>query len=307
MIFDPRAVAAHRARAESLAGEAGFLFREVAARLAERVGEVNRTFGRTLDLGCRGGLVAKALDEAGAVRNRGIVTLIEMAGTRDAQLEGPTFVAGTEEALPFADASLDLVASNLTLHWVNDLPGTMVQVRRALKPDGLFLAAMLGGETLTELRQALDQAEQECEGGISPRVSPFVDVRDAGSLLQRAGFALPVADADTIIVTYADMFTLMQDLRAMGESNAVAERRKTFLRRETLYRAAEIYGRDFAEDGGCIRATFQVIWLTGWVPHESQQKPLRPGSATARLADALGTEEHSIGEKAPGPRKGKPN
>ena len=202
----------------------------------------------------------------------------------------PLAVAADEEALPFRDGSLDLVVSALSLQFVNDLPGTLVQIRRALKPDGLFLAALVGGDTLTELRQAFAAAEAEIEGGVSPRVAPFADLRDLGALLQRAGFALPVTDVDRLTVRYASPLALMHDLRRMGATNALVERRRTPLRRATLARMMEIYGERFADPDGRMRATFEIVWLSGWAPHESQQQPLRPGSAQPRLADALGDE-----------------
>jgi SAM-dependent methyltransferase len=203
-----------------------------------------------------------------------------------------------EEMLPFGENAFDLVTSVLSLHWVNDLPGALLQIRRALRPDGLFLAAMLGGETLRELRHALIEAEAAVEGGASPRVSPFAGVQDVAGLLQRAGFALPVADSDTINATWADPIALMRDLRGMGETNAVAARRKEFARRRTLFTAGARYRSEFTDRDGRISATFQVIYLTGWAPDASQQQPLRPGSAAARLAEALGTEEISTGVKA---------
>ena len=190
------------------------------------------------------------------------------------------------------------MVSALTLQFVNDLPGTLIQIRRALRPDGLFLAAMLGGDTLTELRQAFAQAEAEIEGGISPRVAPFVDIRDAGALLQRAGFALPVTDVDRLTVRYRSAFALMHDLRRMGATNPLIERRRAPLRRATLMRMAQVYAERFADPDGRLRATFEIVFLSGWAPHASQQQPLRPGSAQARLADALGTREISTGEKA---------
>ena len=211
--------------------------------------------------------------------------------------QGPR-VAADEEWLPFADQSLDLVTSLFALHWVNDLPGALAQIRRSLRPDGLFLAAMLGAGTLTELRTSLAQAESDLEGGVSPRLSPTVELQDMGALLQRAGFALPVVDLDTITVTYADAFALMRDLRGMGETNALRQRRKRFTRRATLTAAAEIYRERFADGDGRLPATFQIIWLTAWAPHESQQQPLRPGSAESRLADALDAEEKPAGDKA---------
>jgi SAM-dependent methyltransferase len=186
------------------------------------------------------------------------------------------------------------------LQFVNDLPGTLIQVRRALKPDGLFLAAMIGGDSLAELREAFAQAEAEVEGGVSPRVAPFADLRDLGALLQRAGFALPVTDVDRLTVRYASPLALMHDLRHMGAGNALSERRRTPLRRATLHRVFEIYAERFADPDGRIRATFEIVWLSGWAPHESQQQPLRPGSAKTRLADALRTQEVSTGEKAGG-------
>jgi SAM-dependent methyltransferase len=205
---------------------------------------------------------------------------------------------GDAEWLPFAPERLDLVVSLLALHAVNDLPGALIQIRRALKPDGLFIGCLLGGATLTELRQAFTEAEAEMEGGVSPRVAPFADVRDLGGLLQRAGFALPVTDIEPVTVRYADPSGLFRDLRAMGLTNALRARRKAPLRRATLMRACEIYAQRFADADGRLRATFELAWLSGWAPHASQQRPLQPGSAKMRLADALGTEERSAGEKA---------
>jgi SAM-dependent methyltransferase len=197
----------------------------------------------------------------------------------------------------------DLVISAMSLHWVNDLPGSLIQIVRILKPDGLFLGAMLGGATLWQLRQALAAAESEIEDGLSPRVSPFADLRDAAGLLQRTGFALPVADSETIEVEYDSALELMRELSAMGEGNLVVERRRGLARRATLMRAAEIYGERFTQASGRISASFEVLFLHGWAPHESQQKPLKPGSARNRLADALDTTEQSAGEKA-GPNHG---
>jgi SAM-dependent methyltransferase len=192
-----------------------------------------------------------------------------------------------QETLPLQPESLDLVVSALAFQFVNDLPGVLTQIRRALRPDGLLLAAMIGGDTLIELRQSFAAAEAECEGGVSPRVAPFADLRDVGSLLQRAGLALPVTDVDRIVVRYDSAFALMADLRRMGATNILVERRRTPTRRTTLVRMAQIYGERFADPDGRIRATFDVIWLSGWAPHESQQKPLQPGSAKASLAEAV--------------------
>jgi SAM-dependent methyltransferase len=208
-------------------------------------------------------------------------------------------VAADEEALPFGDATLDLVVSALALQAVNDLPGALAQIRRALKPDGLFLAALFGGETLSELRHSFAVAESELDGGTSPRVAPFADVREMGALLQRAGFALPVTDVDRITVRYSSPFRLLRDLRCMGAANALVERRRVPLRRATLMRAMDVYAERFADPDGKVRASFDIVWLSGWSPHESQQQPLRPGSAKQRLADALGTTEVSTGEHEP--------
>jgi SAM-dependent methyltransferase len=191
------------------------------------------------------------------------------------------------ETLPLQPVSLDLAVSALALQFVNDLPGVLAQIRRALRPDGLLLAAMIGGDTLTELRQAFAAAEAECEGGVSPRVAPFADLRDIGSLLQRAGFALPVTDVDRVVVRYDSAFALMHDLRRMGASNVLLERRRTPTRRATMLRMAQVYGERFADPDGRIRATFDIVWLSGWAPHESQPKPLRPGSARASLESAV--------------------
>jgi SAM-dependent methyltransferase len=206
-------------------------------------------------------------------------------------------VVADAEALPLADASLDLVVSGLALQFVNDLPGTLIQIRRALKPDGLFIAALIGGESLSELRQAFGEAEAEVEGGVSPRVAPFVDIRDLGALMQRAGFMLPVTDIDRVVVRYGSVLGLMHDLRRMGAANSLIERRRVPLRRATLARMAESYARRFADGDGRIRASFDIVWLSGWAPHASQQQPLKPGSAQMRLADALGAREISAGEK----------
>ena len=272
-IFDPAAVRRHRARAAAGIGKHDFLLREVADRLVERLGDMRREFRHGLALDDHGGILTAALD--GRV---GKLTLGELDRA--------------------TDNSFDLIASLLSLHWVNDLPGALIRIRRALRPDGLFLAALFGAGTLAELRQAWATAEAQHEGGVSPRVAPFAEVRDAGALLQRAGFALPVADLDAITVSYADAFALMRELRGMGETNALHERRKSFTRRATLMAAAEAYRVGFGDAEGRIPATFQVLWLTAWAPHASQQRPLRPGSAKARLADALDTEEIPAGDKA---------
>ena len=293
-VFDRRRVRLNRARAVAGLDGADFLIREVADRLADRLDDIRRRFPLALDLGCHRGEFGRGLNGRGGIEHLVQADLSpEMAASA-----GGLAVACDEELLPFAEASLDAVFSCLSLHWVNDLPGALAQIRRALKPDGLFLAAMFGGETLAELRQAWLEAESEVEGGAGPRVSPFADLRDAAGLLQRAGFALPVADADRLTVTYPDALTLMRELKAMGEGNAQIERRRSPTRRDTMAAAAAIYHRRFAEPGDRVRATFQVIYLIGWAPSADQPKALRPGSAAQRLSDALGTEERKAGERA---------
>jgi SAM-dependent methyltransferase len=279
IIFDRKLLAQRRARARAL-GPSTFLLDRVADDLGDRLATVLRRYERALDLGTPGDALRRVLAASGKV---------------DSIIGG---VAFDEEALPFGDASLDLVVSGLALHFVNDLPGVLVQVRRALKPDGLFLAALIGGETLTELRQCLAAAESEIDGGLSPRIAPFADLRELGGLLQRAGFALPVTDLDRVTVRYDTPLALMHDLRRMGATNVLIERRRQVLRRATLMRMLEIYATRFAEVNGRIRATFEIVWLSGWAPHESQQRPLKPGSAQRRLADALNAQEISSGEKA---------
>jgi SAM-dependent methyltransferase len=278
VIFDRKLLRARRARAEAI-GPVTFLLDRVAGDIAERLSAVLRTFDIAADVGTPTDAVRRAI--AGRVGAIAAVT-------------------ADEEALPFREASLDLVVSALALQFVNDLPGALIQIRRALKPDGLFVAALIGGDSLAELREAFAQAEAEVEGGVSPRVAPFADLRDLGALLQRAGFALPVTDVDRVVVRYASPLALMHDLRRMGAGNVLTERRRTPLRRATLRRVFEIYAERFADPDGRIRATFEVVWLSGWAPHESQQQPLAPGSAKTRLADALRTQEISTGEKAGG-------
>lgn len=293
-IFDLGAVRQHRARAAAAGGEADFLFLEAAERLVDRLEDISRTFPRALDLGSRDGTLARILRGRGGVE---WLVAADAAAAFAKQAPPPRLVAETE-ALPFAPAAFDLVLSNLALHWTNDLPGALLQLRQMLKPDGLLLASLFGGDTLDELRRALMEAEIAEEGGVSPRISPFADLRDLGALLQRAGFALPVIDGDTVEVTYPDALALMRDLRRMGESNAIALRRRNFTRRATLMRAARLYRESCARPDGRIPARFQIITLTAWAPHQAQQKPMLPGSAGARLADALGTKERSAGDKA---------
>ncbi len=273
-LFDTALLARRRARAERLGG-ADFLHEAVALEIKERLNEVNRSFRDAAVIGPRAELWAETLALPGAVTK--IV---------DADI------------LPLEDAAYDLVVHGLALHWANDPVGQLVQARRALRPDGLFLGALFGGETLHELRSALAEAEVETLGGLSPRVSPMGEIRDLGGLLQRAGLALPVADSQRFDVTYASPVALMRDLRAMGETNVMTERLRRPMRREMLDRASALYAERFGLTDGRVPATFDVIFLTGWAPAPDQPKPLRPGSAQARLAEAFGMHERSAGERA---------
>ncbi|MEJ1160378.1 methyltransferase domain-containing protein [Prosthecomicrobium sp. N25] len=292
VVFDRALLAARRRRALDRASPgADFLMARVAEDLEDRLATVARRFERAAVMGDPTGLVAAALRRTGKADR--IVRAVPPGA-----VPGSGDLVADEEALPFAPAALDLVVAGLSLHWVNDLPGSLVQIRRALAPDGLFLAALLGGDTLAELREVLLAAEVEVAGGASPRVAPFLDVRDMGSLLQRAGFALPVTDVDRVTVRYDGLFALLADLRAMGATSVLEERSRRPATRRLFFRAAEIYAERFADPDGRIRATFEVLSASGWAPHESQQKPARPGSATVRLADALGTTERPTGDKA---------
>ena len=302
-VFDRRLLRARRERAAATLAAHDFLFAEVATRLVDRLADIRRDFSLALDLGCHTGFVAQAAKhlpagKLGALVQADLSPRLARAARNNTGLPA---IAADEEFLPFGDASFDLIISCASLHHVNDLPGALVQIQRALKPDGVFLAALFGGATLTELRQAWLSAETAVEGGASPRVAPFADLRDAAGLLQRAGFALPVADSDTITVTYDNPLKLMADLRGMGEANALIERRRTPTRRATLMAAAEHYMTRFGGGDGRAPATFQVLYLTGWAPAAGQPQALRPGSATSRLANALDAPEHSAGEKT-GPR-----
>jgi SAM-dependent methyltransferase len=266
ILFD-RALLRTRVERARRIGPATFLLDRVAEDMSDRLQAVTRNFRDVAEIWSSGALLREPL----ADRFHSIVRV----GLDET------------ETLPLAPESHDLIVSVLAFQFVNDLPGVLAQIRRALKPDGLLLAAMVGGDTLTELRQSFAAAEAECEGGVSPRVAPFADLRDVGALLQRAGFALPVTDVDRVVVRYDSAFALMQDLRRMGATNILRERRRTPTRRATMLRMAQIYGERFADADGRIRATFDVIWLSGWAPHESQQKPLRPGSAKASFEAAV--------------------
>jgi SAM-dependent methyltransferase len=266
ILFDRAVLRARQDRARR--GEpVTFLLDRVAEDMEERLHAVTRNFADVADIWTPGELLRKPLSD----RFSSIVRID----------------VDPSETLPLQPASRDLAVSALAFQFVNDLPGVLAQIRRALRPDGLLLAAMIGGDTLTELRQSFAAAEAECEGGVSPRVAPFADLRDIGALLQRAGLALPVTDVDRVVVRYDSAFALMADLRRMGATNILHERRRTPTRRATMLRMAQIYGERFADADGRIRATFDVIWLSGWAPHESQQQPLKPGSAKASLEAAV--------------------
>jgi NADH dehydrogenase [ubiquinone] 1 alpha subcomplex assembly factor 5 len=285
ILFDRDVVAHHRRRAAQVNwAKHRFLFDEISDRLADRLLDVTHHFERALDLGCRAGALGQMLQQQGRVSD---VYFTDLSQDLLTQAIGGQHIIADEEFLPFAPASFDLIGSVLSLHWTNDLPGSLIQIARTLRPDGLFLGAVFGIESLTELKWCLTQAELEVKGGVSPRVSPFTDVRDAGSLLQRAGFALPVTDVDMVTLKYANPFALMQELRGMGEANALVDRQKSFTSRSVLLRAAELYVEKYADADGLIPATFQIIYMTGWAPHSSQQKPLAPGSGTTNLKDVL--------------------
>lgn len=288
-IFDRDLLRRRRQRAAPRMAAHAFLLDRFQDDVEERLALIQRTFSSALVLAAHGGSIGALL------RRRGLASVVEME-TAAALIppSAPLPVLADEEALPFADDSFDLVIAPLTLHFVNDLPGALLQIRRCLKPDGLFIGGLFGGTTLQELRRAWLEAESEISGGASPRVAPFADVRDLGGLLQRAGFALPVVDADIMRVRYGSALSLMQDVRAMGASNVLTDRRRVPVSRALLMRVGEIYAERFADPDGRVPATFEMLVMTAWAPHESQQKPLQPGSAKTRLADALGTTERKL-------------
>lgn len=289
-IFDRALLQRRRDSAARRDGDHDFLLREVQDRMIERLADVARVFDHALDIGGRdGGLVRRLVDE-GRARRAAVMdrSFGYIKRARDAGMPG---LVGDEEFLPIRDGSFDLIVSCLAMHWVNDLPGALVQANRALRPDGLFQAALFGGETLSELRHCLMDAELEVTGGVSPRVSPMVDLRDAAGLLQRAGFALPVADLDRIDVTYADPFRLFEDLRAMGEVNALVDRLHRPTARSVFLKALELYATRHADASGRLPVRVEVIFLHGWHPAESQPKPLPPGSGRTSLTKVLGEPE----------------
>lgn len=284
-IFDLQSLMARKRRALRLADAgADFLMERAAQDLADRLGAVERRFAKAAALFSSTPAASAVLEASGKA---GKVVRVEA----DAALLAGDGVVAPAETSPFEPESLDLAVSLYALHEMNDVPGMLIQIRRALRPDGLFLGCLAGAGTLAELREALLAAETELSGGASPRVFPFADVREAGALLQRAGFALPVADHETTIVRYDSMFSLMRDLRAMGTTNALAARSRRPASRALFLRAAEIYAERFSDADGRVRATFSTIWLSGWAPHASQRKPLKPGSATVSLAKVLGGGE----------------
>jgi NADH dehydrogenase [ubiquinone] 1 alpha subcomplex assembly factor 5 len=293
-LFDRVLLRRRRARFASEMSKHEALLAHVAAEIAERIGAILRDFPLALDLGAYHGVLGRAV---AALPSGGDMIYAESVPALAALCPRPSLVCD-EELLPFKDESLSLVVSGLALHRVNDLPGALVQIRRALRPDGLFLGAALGSRSLQELRHVLIEAEAERHRGASPRVAPFADVREYGALLQRAGFALPVTDAELLNVTYRSPRELMREIRALGGGNVMATRRKTPLPPGTLERAEEIYRERYGSPEGRIAASFEIVYLTGWAPHASQQKPLAPGSAKQRLADALHTTEHSADDKA---------
>ena len=283
-IFDRRSVKLHRDRAVKNLDRYDFLFCEVARMLSDKINDVQRDFSLGLDLGCHTGQIEKILGEHGKIKT---ILKCDISEKMVQQTSKLGFVAD-EEFLPIGNALLDIVISCLSLQWVNDLPGVLIQIRRALKKDGLFIGTLFGGETLKELRQSLITAEGQILGGISPRVSPFLDIRDGGTLLQRAGFALPVVDTDVLTVSYTNPLKLMYDLRGMGEQMATHTRQKSFTRRSILSRAVEIYQSDFGDKEGRVPASFEVITLTAWAPSNDQPKPLTRGSGKINLVDILG-------------------
>ncbi|MDB5483061.1 MAG: SAM-dependent methyltransferase [Caulobacteraceae bacterium] len=298
-IFDRDLHARRLTRAAKSFSAADFLKRRAATDIVERLEAINRRFELAADLGARDGTFARALAASPAADKIGLLVQSDLSAAMLAGATGPRLVAD-EERTPFAPGRLDLIVSSLALHWVNDLVGALIQIRLALAPDGLFVGAMLGGSTLTELRAALLAAEADLRGGAGPRISPFADAADGAALMQRAGFALPVIDTDVVTVRYEHPLRLLADLRAMGETSALLERPAVPLTRAVLTRACQLYQERNAGPDGRVPGTFEILTLTGWAPHPDQQRPLRPGSAKARLADALGAVERPAGEKAGG-------
>ena len=290
-IFDTPSLSTKRNRAARTISSHDFLVRRVAQDITDRLEAIQREFPVAVEIGARTGQFAEQLIQSPAASKIGELRQFEDAADMRARHPAkPT--AGGHDPLPLKPQSCDLIVSLLNLHTVNDLTGALIQCHRALRPDGLFIGALFGGDTLTELRQSFLQAESELENGVSPRIHPNADIRDLGGLLQRAGFALPVTDSDLVTVTYDHPLKLMAELRAMGDSNILVGRRKTFTRRSTMLRTCAIYQENFGTADGRIPATFEIITLTGWAPHTSQQKPLRPGSGQISLTKVLGGDEN---------------
>jgi SAM-dependent methyltransferase len=293
VLFDQSLLRKRLARAARREVFAGFLRDRAADDVCDRLLTILRHFSVAVEIGCRDRALARALQSGEA--GRSISTLIEMDCIAEfVRPAGPLALVGDLERLPLATESVDLVVSLLALHWTNDLVGALIQIRRILRPDGLFIGALFTGATLTELRQSLLQAEDEVTGGASPRVSPFADGPDLTGLAQRAGLALPVVDIDRVTVRYDHPLRLLADLRAMGETSVLRDHARRPLRRDVLARACALYAERFSDPDGRIRATFEISTLTGWAPHPDQQQPMRPGSAKARLADALGVPEQRL-------------
>ncbi|HXG79837.1 MAG TPA: methyltransferase domain-containing protein [Methyloceanibacter sp.] len=294
LLFDRTLLRTRRERFAHEIEAREFLLAHVAHEISERVALMLRPFPRALDLGAYHGLLGRKIATLPSVES---VVYAESAYAFAALCPRPALVCD-EDLLPFKQASFNLIVSGLALHRVNDLPGALIQIRHALAPDGLFMAALLGAGALVELREALLEAEAEMEGGASPRISPFGDIRDYGALLQRAGFALPVTDSETLSVLYPDPRTLMHEVRALGGGNVLLARSRKPLSRQTLARAESLYRARHETAEGKVKASFEIVYLSGWAPDPSQQKPLKPGSAAKRLAEALGTVERPAGDKA---------
>lgn len=298
LLFDRRLLRERRARFAAEIEDREVLIGHVAGEIADRVAIMLRTFPRALDLGAYHGLLGRTIAELPSV---GEMVYAESVLEYARRCPPPALVCD-EDVLPFKDGAFNLVVSGLALHRVNDLPGSLIQIRRALAPDGLFMAAALGAAALGELRECLLEAEEEVEGGVSPRVAPFADVRAYGALLQRAGFALPVTDTEELEVVYSSPRALMHEIRALGGGNVLTARSRKPLSRRVLARAEDLYRSRYGTADGKIAATFQFVFMSGWAPDPSQQQPLKPGSARSRLADALNTTERPGGAKASFPK-----
>lgn len=291
-IFDRGELLKKRSRIYQSSEPCDFLWAWVGQQITDRLAEIKRTFPTALEIGTHTPHnIQTEWKNISSIETLFQMDLVSQGVRRN------TFLIGDEEYLPFGPQTLDLALSNLTLHSVNDLPGTLIQIRSALKADGFFCAALFGGETLWQLKEAISQTELSRKNGLSPRIFPFADKQQMGSLMQRAGFALPVIDSDILTVTYPDIYKLMHDLRGMGESNIIQQRDKSYPGRHFFDDIQTYYAQHFSDKDHLLEAHFEIIFITGWAPHSSQQKPLRPGSAKNRLADALNTSEIGTGEK----------